>query len=215
MKIKNNLIIFSGLDGSGKTTQSIKLIKFLKNHEIDAKYLWLRSPKFFSYFLLIYFKIIGILKTGIGSTGKKYGILKLEKHPYLQKIWKQILLFDYTISIKIHSLSNVKKNQVIVIDRFIVDSVIDYILDCNDDNLLEIIDEDFMNKIPENSIIFYFNLKPSISYSRNLEESETVIKRRQNLYLKLCKKYNLKIIDSEQSIELIHDQIIQNCISYD
>lgn len=213
MKIKNNLIVFSGLDGTGKTTQSEKLIKFFKNNNVDVKYVWLRSPKYFSYFILIFFKIFRILKTVNGVTGKKYGILKLEKYVFLQKIWKQVLLIDYMISIKFHSLSNIKKNHVVILDRFLPDALVDYILNCNNDNLVNTVDKDFMNKIPKNSVIFYFNLKPSISYSRNLEESENVIKRRQKLYLKICKKYNLQIIDSEQSIESIHQKIIEHCIS--
>jgi len=56
MKKNFSCIIFSGLDGSGKSTQANLLKDFFQEHGISKNYFWLRSPIRISIPLIVIFK---------------------------------------------------------------------------------------------------------------------------------------------------------------
>ena len=60
MKTDFSCIIFSGLDGSGKSTQAKLMESFFLKHKISCSYLWMRSPNLFTIPLIVIFKLLKI-----------------------------------------------------------------------------------------------------------------------------------------------------------
>lgn len=211
MKSNFSCIVFSGLDGSGKSTQAKLLENFFLEHKISCKYMWMRSPNTLSIPLIILFKLFRISYSKKTKSGKMIGVTNLQNHKFLQKIWKKTLFSDlkfvgrYKINLIIHAC------KILILDRFIIDTLVDLAIDTNDETIIDELGKQFLSLIPQNSKIFFLDIDPQISYKRNLEESINILERRKKLYYEISKYIDIIMIDGNKSIEQIHEQIINEC----
>lgn len=205
---KVNFIIFSGLDGSGKTTQAEKLKHFISKKNISYKYVWLRYPNFLTLPFAFFVRLFGCSVYLINEQRANNGIKNLKDKPFLQKLWISIFFYDLKLITKLKLRSNV---DLIIIDRYVVDSIVDLILTTGNDSLLQNLIKKFIILIPKNAKMFYFDITPELSYQRNMEESLDVLTKRRKIYLKLSEQIPIKFIDSSQSILDIHQQILREC----
>ena len=211
MKINFSCIIFCGLDGSGKSTQANLLKDFFQKHDIYSNYLWLRSPNRLSIPLVILFKLLRISYSQKTKSGNMIGVTNLENHKFLQKIWKQTLFSDLKFILKHKIDPLINSSKIPIIDRFIIDILVDLAIDTNDDSVIDELANPFLSLIPKQSKFFFLDIQPELSYERNLEESIPILERRKRLYYKISKYTDLIIIDGNKTIEEIHTQIIQEC----
>lgn len=211
MKTDFSCIIFSGLDGSGKSTQANLMENFFKKHKISYHYLWMRSPNLFSIPLIIIFRLLKISYSKKTKSGKMFGVTNLEKHKTLQKFWKKILFVDLKFVSKYKISSIINANKIPILDRFIIDILVDLTIDTNDDSVIDELGKQFLSLLPKQSKLFFLDITPKLSYERNLEESVSILERRKKLYHKIAKYVDLIIIDGNKSIEEIHNEIIQKC----
>ncbi len=79
-----HVIIFCGLDGSGKTTQAKKLLNYLTNENISSEYVWLRYPNFFSLPFAGFLRLLGISGYPIPEEKKSKGLKDLSSHNTLK-----------------------------------------------------------------------------------------------------------------------------------
>jgi len=214
MKIVNKkiqAIIFCGLDGSGKTTQANKLIEYFKNNKIKFHYSWLRYPNRLSLPFAAFLRIMKLSGYPIPETRRKSGISDLRSHETMKKWWKKIILSDLKMVSKSKVFEPFKKGQIVILDRFVIDTVVELAINTGEESSIEKTLKDFSILIPENSKIFFLDVDPEISYQRNKEESIPVLKSKRNLYLKLCEILHISVIDAKNSIETIHEMILKEC----
>lgn len=211
MKTNFSCIVFSGLDGSGKSTQAKLLEDFFQKYNVSYNYIWLRSPNQLSIPLIILFKLLRISHSKKTKSGKMIGVTNLENHKIFQKIWKKTLFSDLKFVIKHKIEPLLTTSKIPIIDRFIIDTLVDLAIDTNDDSVIDELGNQFLSLLPKYSKLFFLDITPQLSYERNLEESVSILERRQRLYYKISKYVNLIIIDGTKSIEEIHKQIITEC----
>ena len=200
---KKPLIVFEGIEGSGKTLHSKFLASYLKKKKI--KFIRLREP-------------------GGNANSERIRKLILSNKLKFNKITD---LFLY-LAARNENLENlIKKNykkKIIIIDRFIDSTLayqhygmgIDYKLINNLNNYLTRkikIDLTFLN------LVNFKNLKKRLSKRKNLNRYDKFnikfYKKVQNGYIKISKfkKKKYKIIDSNKSILANRQIIIKNLIS--
>ena len=83
---ESNVIIFCGLDGSGKTTQAKKLLSYLESKKISSEYVWLRYPNFFSLPIAGFLRLFGVSGYPIPEEKKSQGLDDLSTHKNLKKL---------------------------------------------------------------------------------------------------------------------------------
>ena len=133
MNNKSSLLItLCGLDGSGKTTQSTMLMDYFKKNQIKSKYVWLRAPERLTLPISLFFKSIGISKGLVTDSGKRKGVTDLSNHITLQKIWKFFLLLDLKFVSSYKIFSELKKNDILIVDRYVIDTLVDLVIDTKD-----------------------------------------------------------------------------------
>jgi len=208
MKNTPRTIIFCGLDGCGKTTQAKILQDYLKNSNIKSNYVWLRYPfrliiPFVSFLRI--FKLSAYPRT-IEKTKK--GIKNLEHHKFLGSLWEKLLYQDLKIDYNSKVTKPLNENIVIILDRSIIDTVVDLVIVTGNDEKLEQYIKKFSNLLPLDSKIFFLDIPPELSFERNKDEYIETLKIRKNLYQKIGKIMPLQTIDGTQQIKNIHKQIL-------
>ena len=207
--IKTSSIILCGLDGSGKTTQSKKLMEYFRNHKIDCEYIWLRYPNLLSLPFAGLLRLFNVSAFPLTQVRKNAGINNLKNHLILKKIWRRILLLDFKFVTFFKIIIPIEKGKILILDRFVIDALVDLAIITGKDEFQKT-SENFLKLIPANSKIFLLDLNPTISFERNKEEElETLITKRK-LYIEIAKSNNFNIINAEQSIDTIHQEIIND-----
>ena len=139
---------------------------------------------------------------------KNRGIKNLENHIILSKIWKNILYLDLKIDYYKKIKKYLKKNNIIVLDRSIIDTVVDLEMVTGYHGNLKNYLSKFLTLLLSNHMILFLDIPPLMSFERNGDEDQKSLSLRRDLYLEICKILEIKTIDSTKSIEDIHKSII-------
>ena len=122
--MNRNIIVFSGIDGCGKSTQIERITGHFDLNNIKYKILWVRpgSTPFILFIKSIARSLFKSLPKG-GRSDKRETLLKQSK---IGKIWFYLsfieLLYIFKIKPPILTLFGYK----LIFDRYILDSIIDY-----------------------------------------------------------------------------------------
>ncbi|HRW97899.1 MAG TPA: hypothetical protein P5280_00345, partial [Cyclobacteriaceae bacterium] len=119
-------IVFSGLDGAGKSTQISYLVDYLSQNGHRTQYFWSRGG---------YTPIFSILKVGLRklsrgralpSPGHSSGRTKAFSRPLVRKSWLTIAVLDLILVYGIYLRLIQSSGRVVVCDRYLWDTLIDF-----------------------------------------------------------------------------------------
>jgi thymidylate kinase len=129
------LIVFSGLDGAGKSTQIAHLIEYLSQNGHRPQYFWSRGG---------YTPIFSILKGSLRKLssgralpppGHSSGRTKAFSRPLVRKLWLTIAILDlmlmYGICLRLIQLLG----RVVICDRYLWDTLIDFRLNFPEESM--------------------------------------------------------------------------------
>lgn len=211
MKRMFDSIIFCGLDGSGKSTQAKKLIEALKSNNIQCRYVWLRYPNVLSLPFAAFVKLLGKSVYPLSIERRKKGISNLRENNFLQKLWEFVLFSDLKFVSSYKVFQYIKKGDIVILDRYIIDSVIDLAVTSDkEEKIIELYDK-FSKILPYNTKIFYFDIDAQTSFQRVHEEDVKTLEIKRKLYLILSKKFQFTVINGNDSISDIHNTILEEC----
>lgn len=138
---KPHIFIFSGIDGSGKSTHARLLYDYAKENGFKVRYTWLRWTPFFSYLLLFYALLRGrTIKTQLTSNGQQR-TLKVHVFwidPILKTLYPRVFLFDLLVRYLVELLSaHIRRLDLIIIDRFLLDVIVDLLWETRNTAILK------------------------------------------------------------------------------
>jgi len=128
MKVRpNGVYAIIGLDGAGKTTVALRIVRHLEAAGQRTSMIWLRSPRFFSL------PILGILRLARYSRTVRLGghddvHTDLARHPRLFHLMAWFLTFDYVLAYYIKIVLRRRLGRAVVLDRFVWDALVDLII---------------------------------------------------------------------------------------
>lgn len=217
MKYKGLFICFTGVDGSGKTTQAKKLVKNLEKNGIKFEYVYARSrPIIFKPFLVIANKIF-IDKNHSKNYDKRTNEKKnaLKNHGTLSKVFYKIMIFDYYIQLFYKIKIPLLMGRNIICDRYVYDTIItDISIDMSyskDEIIKKINNALLVLNNPE--IIYLMDINEITAYNRKDDVvSPDYIKDRRVNYLKIADTYSMIKINADMEIGEIESEILNKTL---
>lgn len=203
-----NSIIFCGLDGCGKTTQAKNLLNYFIKCNVESNYVWLRYPFRLIIPFVIFLRFFKLSAYPRTIQKKNNGIKNLQDHKFLSFLWEKLLFYDLKIDYYFKVKKPIDSNKIIILDRSIIDTVVDLVLVTGNTKKLEYFLKKFSTLLPPSRQMILLDITPELSFERNKDEDLEQLIIRRDLYHKICQINNLKIIDGTQNVDDIHQQIL-------
>jgi len=131
------IVIVSGVDGSGKSTQLALLGRYLRSRGFKVKYLWLRWFAAFTFLLYVYAKLTRRTIV-IRTRTRPIHVHIFWIDPLLRYSYPRLLLFDLILWFILNKLiARIKGCDVLLIDRFVLDVLVDLLWEVRDIKFLK------------------------------------------------------------------------------
>lgn len=206
--MRSKIFVFSGIDGSGKSLHATKLVYDLKKMGVSSKYLWLRGRGrvFFSLPLLVISRLFNITKVYALKTGYKTSIYPFNAYPPIALIWPWLQLIDALITHVFWVLFSSPFNEILVLERGVIDTYVDVSCDIGHENVL--FQKLILALIPRRSQVVIFDVDEEIAITRkkdilNIE----YLQARRLIYKKLQRQYGWNIITTENDFDKVHQSL--------
>jgi len=142
----------------------------------------------------------------------------MKKHSILSKIYKNILLLDYSLQLIFKVTIPYMLGKNIICDRYIYDTIInDIAIDMElpiseTNNLIR----RFLKIAPEPAIAFLIDLPEEIAFQRKSDiPSIEYLRERKNLYLSIGSEFNMIILNGAENPENIKETVLEILIKAD
>jgi thymidylate kinase len=218
------LICFTGIDGSGKTTQAKLLLDWLKSNNIKSIYVWSRGEVLIIRRLFLFFgrSLLGTTDREIASDEKAHREYqsrksKLMENSLVRILWSVMTYVEHLIQINLEIRPKLRDGCAVVCDRYLWDSSIDMAT--------------LNNKDPEwlsggyNRLVWKFVPKPTITFFIDIPTEEAMkrkndipsvgyVRQRAELYRYLAGRNSFSVIDGRGDAAAIQSEIIRTVNSY-
>jgi thymidylate kinase len=218
------LICFTGIDGSGKTTQAHLLLDWLESRGVKSMYVWSRGEVLTirRIFLFMGRRALGTSGHEIARDKKTYSEYQTRKSKLMEKsivriFWSAMTYVEHLIQINLDIRRKMRDGCVVVCDRYLWDSSVDMAtLNNKNSQWLSGRLNSFMWKfIPKPTITFFIDIPPEEAMKRK-NDIPTIdyVKRRAEHYRYLAKCNSLTVINGCEDAAAIQNEIINTVKNY-
>lgn len=194
------IISFSGLGGSGKSTQIKNIVEKLSNKKNKNKVIVLRDKFLWPKIANLFNKKTKKQKNI--ETKKKSNINFLQR---LKLVIRSFFYFFDSWRIYFFSILLDSKNNLVIYDRYMYD----FFIELNfPQKRLTSFNKFLMKFLPKPDIMFYFDISPEVSIKRKFEMEKEALTIYHNLYHEVFSLGESIIINAEKNKEKITENII-------
>jgi len=218
------LICFTGIDGSGKTTQANLLLDWLVSKGVKSMYVWSRGEVLTirRIFLFIGRKVLGTSRREIASDKKAYSEYQTRKSKLMEKslvriLWSAMTYVEHLIQINLDIRRKMQDGWVVVCDRYLWDSGIDMAVlnNKNPDWLIGSLNRFMWKFIPKPTITFFIDIPPEEAMKRKNDiPSFDYVRKRAEFYRYLARRSSLTVINGCEDAVAIQNEIIDAVKNY-
>ncbi len=220
--MKGKLIVFSGLDGAGKSTQIEILVDYLCSKGRLPKFIWTRGgyTSLFNGLKNLLRKLMGGRVPPPGRNEKRERVIRSKR---VQKFWLIIALLDllrvYAFQIRFWLWFG----KIVICDRYLIDTLIDFKINFTNQN----VERWSLYKLllwtsprPDISFLMLIPVEEAIKRSGQKDEpfpdSPEILAKRLGMYKELLGDKNWIVLDglkSKEELTFEIKQIVDNLLS--
>ena len=213
--MKKKIICFSGIDGSGKSTHISLLESKLGASGHNFRYIWFRYPKFISFLLLGFCRLLSLNITE-NHNGKKIWKTGFHKNEAIRRLWPYFQFLDTVVHwlTKVYLMSFSRNN--LLFDRSPLDALVDVAYDVRNQKLIKkLIGRLFLYLIFSSSLTIILDSAEDVVNDRK-EDVNNILesKNKRFIYKTLARAYDFYIIDTTKPVLEAHDEIMHILKNY-
>jgi thymidylate kinase len=207
MRRRGRLISFSGIDGSGKTTQVKLLANQLKQNGVETLKMWSRWRPLLSLPLL---QVLG--RTGQVQVHKADFLSIVEfrnpKNEAIASLWCFATQLENLLKTSLKVFLPLTLGRTIICDRYALDMLVDGISDLHDSPSKVRLGFKLLELLPRPDQAFLIDIDAEAAYGRKPDlPSVSYNVKRVRLYLDLCRQAGVKVLDGRRSPDAIHRDV--------
>jgi len=213
-----HLIVISGIDGSGKTTLIKNLHSYFQNNlEKNTSTFW---GKIDDPFLDILIRNFDKNRNKLNNSKEEYNFRyekkqSLIRYKPIKKLFVYYLCLSYFVRMaKIFALVRRNRNEVVLADRYILDTIVDICYDTKT-NIQDLrIPIKLLRKIlPKTNKMIFLNASPEITFHRKSDVQDiNLLFTKNRIYEKILSNFKYKIINVNQKNAAEIYEIVKNGI---
>jgi dTMP kinase len=208
---RRRLIVISGLDGSGKSTQCEILAGRLGETGIRAETLWNRWEPIVSAPLIKLAK--GHLARRERISDEDYTQFtdakrRTMRSPLKRWLWQLMVWSEYAIEVAMRFTR--RPNAVLICDRYVYDTVVDIAINfhMSAGELRELLDHPLFVLFPTPALVIFIDIAPEIGASRKTDGTPAAyLADRREYYLAMARILNAPVIDGAGDITQVAEEI--------
>ncbi len=206
-----SIVYFCGIDGCGKTTQTVLLKRDLDRLKLPCRHVNLRWAAFFSWPFYAVCRVLRYTKCEQNIYGTWIKVHYFYRNKALSKIFPWLFMIDLTLRTHLVIKPHLRRGSVILCDRSSIDGLIDVMADTHD--------FDLWNKFPgrmllslilPNSPVFLLDLDELKAFGRKTDTpSLEFIMIRRKLFLELGNRFGFSILNADKPQDKLHSEIVE------
>jgi thymidylate kinase len=207
------LVCITGIDGTGKTTLSRKLVSSLSRQGIPSKYVYGRTYPIISRLMMWLGKAIMLNQYNPWNDYPTYHSKKKQtmRNSVLRWLYSAAIYIDYFPQIIVNLLPDLFSRRIIVMDRYIYDTVINDLavhLNYSEKEITDtILRSLFVLPVPIRT--FLIDIPEEIAFARKNDIPHIdYLKERRPIYLTLKHLPNVVFLNGENSLETLEKEIL-------
>jgi thymidylate kinase len=209
--VKPRCISISGADGVGKTTACAALVGKLREEGLRPHQCWLRFRHRVSLPLLAYAHLRGLTRyDGPRVGGERLGRHDFQESSLLRALYPWTIAADLAPAVRWHVHRSLRRQQWVVADRFIPDTLVDLQMATGNESLTEEpVGQALLHLIPEGATPVILDAPEAVVRARRpVHARDSQVGQRQVLYRRLARRFDWPLLDATVSPDRIADQVL-------
>jgi thymidylate kinase len=207
------MLVLSGLDGSGKSTQAALLAGRLAASGIRSRAVWNRWEPFFSAPFIRLAKRYLARRENAG-TGDYRGFTAAKrrkmKSRWKREVWQLMAWSEYAFQVHGRTLMRRLSGATVICDRYVYDTLIDIAINFSiaPSDLPALMGHPLLAFFPKPALVIFIDIDPETGASRKSDGTPAAyLADRRPYYSELARIMNAPLLDGGASVESVADSV--------
>jgi thymidylate kinase len=206
----SRLVVLSGLDGSGKTTQLRWMSAALQRRGERHRVVWLRWVMLTSLPLVTYGRLRGFSRRRYNPRSQCTIVQPLyHRSRVMRSAWPCLFALDVALAAWWRVLWPWRRGEVVLCDRYVLDVIVDIAAIVQDDSFLQSrLASRLLALLPPDACTVVIDVDPEIAFDRKPDVLDLAyLERRRPLYLDLARHTGATIVDGNADVASVQRAI--------
>lgn len=207
---RTRVVCLIGMDGSGKTTHSRRIIDHLQESGIKCHYVWFGNAYFFSYPFMMICRMLGLTTTHHLANGLAVSEHEYYKNKSVSLTWPWVQFLDAAIFVNLRVRLPLWRGLTVVCDRFIPDILVELMTDINDDRLYEkIVGRLMLMLMPRSLIVVLMDVDEKTAWRRKNDVPELkFLSSRRRRYCMISHDLKIPRVNAEEPFVTVQKHLL-------